>query len=287
MVGGLMDLEPTGFTSDVRFGIAQPVANQIISAKFGQAFGVAVSDFLYQAMFTDQQAAGVLPAACLNSDTGIPACVPLIGKAQMATIMSNNSTNAAYNLGAQFLVPSLGAPAMLHYARRVDTSGTQAGAQQYFLQNVCNGSSGVTVVPQGAAAGTPVGLNMTVYGMPTTGGARGVLNVANQYSIGILSGENGQAQNWKWVRVGGMNMADNATPNLSGANTATTLNGRNDYWFLSRIVRPNAAPAVAFWNSVITGFGAVPIGNTKGLFATTETAYTKGATTSCALPVSN
>jgi hypothetical protein len=286
-VGGLMDVEPNAFLASVRLGIPSPAANQIISARFNQSFGVAVSDFLYQAMFTDQQAAGKLPASCFATDTAKPECVPVIGKSQMATIMSVNSTNAAYNLGAQFLVPSLAAAAPLHYARRVDTSGTQAGAQEYFLGNVCNTTGQVGVVAQGAAAGTPVGANMIVYGLPTTGGARGVLNTAGQYSIAVLSAENGQAQNWKWVRVGGMNVAENAVPNLSGANTATSIDGRYDYWFTSRIVRPNAAPSTTFWTSVTTGFAAVPVGNTKGLFAITETNYTKGTATSCALPVSN
>jgi hypothetical protein len=286
-VGGLMDVEPNAFLPSVRANIAPAPVLQ--SANFAQTFGVAASDALYQAMFTQQLAAGKLPATCVASDTAKPECVPVIGKAQMATIMSSNSSNAAYAQGAAFLAPGLAAGTNLNYARRVDTSGTQAAAQQYFLGNVCSTGS-LTVVPVGAGTTGTVTNAITVFGFPTTGGVRTLLNTAGAYTIGIVSGENNQTgQTWKWLRVAGMQMAENAAPGTAQANTTTALDGRYDMWFLSRVVQPSAANAPggnALWNSIRTGFGAVPAGTTPGLFATSETNYTKG-TNACQPPASN
>jgi len=280
VVGGLSDVEPAGFLSTVRAGIANPPI--VASASFGQTFGVAVSPSLYTAMFNDQKAAGTLPSTCQVSDTAIPACVPVIGKAQMATIMSANTNNAWYSRGANFLAPSLPSGTAVTYGRRVDTSGTQAAAQQYFLGNVCNSTGSISVV----AGGTTVGA-VTVSNLSTTGNLRTLLNGGGNV-IGVLSGENNQAESWKWLRVGGMQIAENATPGTAGQNnTATALNGQYDYWFLSRVVRPNATAAANFWNSVVTGLGTVPAGTTPGLFRTNETTFSKGTLTSCKTVESN
>jgi len=267
VVGGLMDVEPTGFLSTVRTGVATPTT---VSANFAQAFGVAVSNDLYTAMFNDQLGTKVA-AGCAVTDTKKVECVPVIGKAQVVAIMSGVSTNDAYTKGAAFLAPSLTAGTPLTYARRVDTSGTQAAAQQYFLGNVCN-SAPVPVVGAGASAGA-----ITVTALPTTGGVRTALNAAG-HAIGVMSAENNQSgQSWKWVRVGGMNVAESAAPAESGVtftNTATAKDGSYDFWFVSRVARPTGNPTT-FWNKVIGGFAAVPAANTKGLFATSETAYSK------------
>jgi len=293
-IGGFMDLEPTGFTSDTRAGISL-TGITTASASFGQTFGVAVSSDLYAAMLADQLVSGAVAAGCTVTDTARPECVPVIGKAQMATIMSSDSGNDAYDKGANFLAPSLPNPTMLRYARRVDTSGTQAVAQQYFLGNVCNATGSASVVPEGAsfaAGGTAVGTAMTVYGTGSTGNARDVLKIASpNYAIAVMSLENAQNESWRWVRVGGMNAFTNAQPNLSGANTASTTDGRYDFWFLSRYVRPSAGTngtnANNFWASVVTGLGTVAAGTTKGLFRTNETSFSKGTANSCAVVKSN
>lgn len=282
VVGGLMDVEPTAFLQSVRSGITTPTS--VISAKFGQAFGVAVSGALYSAMFADQQSK--LGQGCTETAYSRPECVPVIGKAQMATIMAGGGGNAAYVKGANFLAPSqLAAGTQLTYARRVDTSGTQASAQQYFLGNVCN-TNGITVVGAGASAGA-----ITVTALPTTGGVRTLLNTAGSYVVGIMSGENNQSgQTWKWVRVGGMHMAESALPNdaaVTFSNTATALDGRYDYWFLSRVAKPNVTAVNNFWTAVINGFANVPVANTKGLFGVAETAYTRGTSSACQPITSN
>jgi hypothetical protein len=290
VVGGLMDVEPNGFLSTVRTGIATPAS--VVTAGFAQAFGVAVSNDLYAAMFADQQAAGKVAASCLVSDTAKAECVPVIGKAQMAAIMSSSSANDAYTKGAAFLAPSLASGTALTYARRVDTSGTQAAAQQYFLGNVCN-STPVPVV--GESAGLLGAI--TVQGQSGTGGVRNQLNGVTSagasigspnYSIGVMSAENNQASEtlsgvvvpttWKWVRVGGMNVAESAAPAEAGVtftNSATAKDGSYDFWFVSRIAQANATAPKTFWTAVKGAFAAVPANNTKGLFAASETNFTK------------
>ncbi len=271
-IGGLSDVEPTAFLGSVRGTLTIPGTQPM---SFGQTFGVAVSNDLYNAMFTDQ--ALLLGAGCSVTDTKKPECVPTIGKAQMASIMSGNTGSGAYTRGANFLAPSVVSGTTLTYARRVDTSGTQAAAQQYFLGNVCNVAP-IGVVPENGSAGAIV-----VQAQGSTGGVRTQLGLAG-FSIGVMSGENNQTgQTWKWVRVGGMNMAESAAPAEVGVaftNTATALSGQYDYWYQSRAVRPTGA-AATFWTSINTGFGAVAVNTTRGLFRTNETAFTRGGTNSC------
>ena len=271
-VGGLMDVEPNGFTSLVRTGLvpANLPGNQILNAGFSQTFGVAVSNDLYTSMFNDQVTK--LGMGCTLAMYNKPECVPVIGKAQMASIMSSAPGDAGAR-GANFLAPStIGFATPLIYARRVNTSGTQAAAQQYFLGNVCN-ASGLTVVPGGQS--TPA---LTVLNLGSTGNVRNQLGQAG-FSIGIMSGENNQAESWKWIRVGGMSMSESAQPadgSVTVSNTATALDGRYDYWFLSRVARAAAVPAVNFWTPVIAAIGNVPAGTTRGLFKSSETLFTKG-----------
>jgi len=269
-VGGLTDLEPNGFLPTVRAGIANVPGAQLLNAGFIQTFGVAVSNELYNAMYTAQ--AATLGVGCTGASYSRPECVPVIGKAQMASIMSGNTASDAYVRGANFLAPQLGNPTQLTYARRVNTSGTQAAAQQYFLGSVCN-TSPLTVVVGGGSANA-----ITVANFGSTGNVRTQLNGAG-FSIGIMSGENNQAETWKWIRVGGMQMAESALPadgSVTVTNTATAKNGTYDFWFLSRVARTAAVPAAEFWTPVVGAINAAPFTTTKGLFRATETNFTKG-----------
>jgi hypothetical protein len=136
-IGGFSDVQVDGFPSNVKdtvAGLDDAVANNTaIQVGVAQGFGVAASDALYSAMFTAQQTAGVIPGTCTVTDTANATCVPSISKGQMASIMSAKNTSLAKTQGAQFLASQLPANTELRYARRVDTSGTQASAQNYFL----------------------------------------------------------------------------------------------------------------------------------------------------------
>jgi hypothetical protein len=275
VVGGLMDVESEAWPATVTSGLTLPTLD---NAGVAQTFGVAVSNDLYTAMFNDQKTAGLLPSSCVVTDYRQPGCVPIIGKAQMASIMYDNEFNLAYSLGAQFLAPSLPANTVLTYARRADTSGTQAAAQLYFMGTKCS-LNPLPVVPQSAGL---LG-NINVQGQGSTGGVRTQLNLAGQYSIGVMSGENNQTgQSWKWVRVNGGNMSESALPADALAiapaaitNTKSAIAGGTDFWFETKIAVGPAAGATTFWTAVKAGLATVAPGTTKGLFNAAESAFSK------------
>lgn len=141
-VGGFSDVNYDAFTATTRATVANlddAVANNYTAlAGVAQGFGVAASDALWQAMYTAQRNAGTIPSSlCAAVPTATefanPLCAPSISKAQMASIMSSAGGSVAKTQGAQFLASQLGAGLELRYVRRVDTSGTQAAAQAYFL----------------------------------------------------------------------------------------------------------------------------------------------------------
>jgi hypothetical protein len=94
---------------------------------------------------------------------------------------------------------------------------------------------------------------------------RGRLNAAGVYALGVMSAENNQAESWRWLRVAGVPVGEDAVPGAAtNTNTSTAINGLYDFWYTLRIQRPTAAPVTAFWSSVVTGLGAAP--STVGLF---------------------
>lgn len=228
-IGGFSDVEYSGFAKNVKDtipGLDDAVAN-LTATNVGvvQGFGVAASDALYGAMFTAQQTAGFIPATCAVTDTAIPACVPSIGKGQMAAIMSNSTTSAGKTLGARFLAAQLPANTELRYVRRVDTSGTQASAQNYFL-GIGNMTSALAVVadPSNRVAGV-------------TAAPAGTCNAGDLRGPGFSDSEADTA----FVALGQLNLCDRKISNLrvlaapgtgdvrNELNKATILGGATNY----------------------------------------------------------
>lgn len=284
IVGGISDVDPSTFPPTV---IGNRTLFTATSVGVAQTFGVAASLPLYQKMFTAQQNAGTIPAACQVGDTGVPYCVPSIGKAQMATIMADNDFNAAYLKGVGFLSGIPGDEgAELRYIRRVDTSGTQASAQNYFLGLTCSRSAlavtpePTTIDPAGGTIANQLRNAIRVYAAAGTGNVRTELNKPGVFALGIVSGENNQTgQGWRWLRVGGAPMAENATPGAAGnTNSASLKDGRYDFYFEATYSGGNAAND-AFWATVSTALNtlAAPVGlvNSADLAA----GYNKGGRT--------
>jgi hypothetical protein len=313
-VGGLMDVQPVGFPSTVLAGFNAPTV--VTNVGIQQAFGVAVSTPLYTEIFNSQKSAGAatwdkpIPSSCLVTDTGNPSCVPSISKAQMAAVMSATDTNAAYSNGANFLASTLPTGTELRYIRRPDTSGTQASAQNYFLGNPCSAINLDVVAESTAneevdAVAPPAGFTATVdlkdvvigairvLVAPGTGNVRQELSKSviqdgsANYAIGVMSGENNQTTGnaFRWLRVQGAPMSENATPNSGQNNRNTVINGLYDFYFESVYVTPTTGTGVAanFWG---------PVGNTlktltaTGLVNSAAQLYTKGGN-SCQFSTSN
>lgn len=259
IVGGLLDLDPTGFPESV-IG-----ANQLFPATpvgVGQVFGVAVSDLLYGKLFTAQKAAGLLPASCAVTDIAQSYCVPSVSSAQMASVMVDNEFNAAYSKGVGFLTGNASDDGLeLRYARRVDNSGTQAVAQNYFLGLPCS-KNVLGVIAEPTSDDEVGGLKDSLKGAirvmaaPGTGDVRNELVKADKYVIGVVSGENVQAQTWKWVRVNGAAMGEDASP-TGNTNTANAKAGLYNFVFES-VYMGGSDAGNAFWATVAAELNALP-----------------------------
>jgi hypothetical protein len=288
LIGGLMDTSPDTWPSNVTAGLQLPAVD---NTGVAQSFGVGVSDLLYTAMFNYQKSAGgatiakPIPSTCAVTDTGRAECVPTVSKGQMATIMANNEFNAAYSNGVGFLAGPAFNGVELEYGRRADTSGTQASAQAYFLGLPCN-SAPLTIVDTPAVGGSNTIGAIKVFAHSGTGNLRTALNAA-VYGIGIMSGENNQSSSsWKWIRVQGAPMAENAKPGTAGiTNRDSVKNGSYDFFVESKVAVGAATGAANFWSAVTGSMStlAAPVGLMN---ASDLASYNKGNNT-CQFNISN
>jgi hypothetical protein len=263
IIGGISDVETSRFPA-ATIGSNVLAANTKLGA--AQVFGVGASSALYTKMFDAQKLSGHIPASCNVNDTAIKYCIPNIGKAQMATIMANNEFNAAYQKGLQFLTnDAADAGVELRYVRRVDTSGTQASAQNYFLGLPCSLSS-LTIVPEPTtidpAGGTIANAkieNIRVYGAGGTSNVRTELNKAGVFALGVVSGENNAVgDTWRWLRVDGAPIGENAVVGTAGnTNSNTQKDGSYSFYFEATYTGGNATND-GYWATIASAFGSLP-----------------------------
>jgi hypothetical protein len=274
-LGGFSDIEPNRFAP-------QTIGSNAVfwSGRVGlaQTFGVAASSALYAKLFDAQKAAGLIPAACTVDDTGQSYCIPNIAKAQMATIMANDEFNAAYRKGLGFLT---GVPddegVELRYLRgdtdtvaglRIphQTSGAQAAAQIYFLGTSCSRNA-LSVVDQPTSS-DPAGFSflpnaligaIRVVSIGNTDRVRRELNkrdidpgvpVVANYALAVLSGGNSQSwpdvQDWRWLRVDGAPIGENAVPGSPGnTNYRTMHDGSYSFYFDLTFTAANVSNYIA------------------------------------------
>jgi hypothetical protein len=193
------------------------------SANLLQAFGVAVSDDLYVALYK-AQVGTIIPASLCPAVTATAAdivaagygsstvtantlCQPSVSRAEMASVMTG--TTLAKNSGT--LVFNGLPNAKLTYCRRPVTSGTQQTAQNYFLTNpasasglpvfggdytLANSASKIESITNGVRyavfVGSGTGNTTDCLGgrnADSTPGANGTISAGPQYRIGIVSAE--------------------------------------------------------------------------------------------------
>jgi hypothetical protein len=197
------------------------------SANLLQAFGVAVSDDLYVALYKAQVGtiipASLCPAASaasadivaagyggtVGTTTYVPntLCQPSVSRAEMASVMNGTALVKASGT----LVFNGLASNKLTYCRRPVTSGTQQTAQNYFLTNpasgsglsvfggdytLLNASSKIESITNGVKyavfVGSGTGNTTDCLGgrnADTTPGTNGTVSAGPQYRIGIVSAE--------------------------------------------------------------------------------------------------
>lgn len=292
--GGFHDVNYDAFPETVKnaAGALPGTVTKDVDVGVAQGFGVAVSGALYTAMFNKQLGAEV-KTGCLVTDTNKPECVPSISKGDMVAIINANEFSAPKLSGAEFLGGAALAGQELRYVRRVDTSGTQAAAQTYFLALPCSSAAQAIIndpndtlnaVPPATSGPAATddeagGLKDALYNgifrvlaAPGTGDVRNELNktdldtvtpgVQPNYAIGVMSLENNQsAQTWKWIRVQEAFGGENATPASAGiTNDSGMKNGRYDFYEELKASYKNAA--APFWTALIAKMQtlAAPIG---------------------------
>lgn len=290
IVGGANDVEPSAFPDPT---IGTNILFPSTGVGIAQVFGVAASSALYTKMFNAQKTADMIPASCVVGNTNLSYCIPSISSPQMATIMADNPFNAAYAKGLGFLTNDAADEGVeLRYVRRVDTSGTQASAQNYFLGLPCS-KAPLSIVPEPTTDDEAGGLKdaligaVRVYAAGGTSDVRVELNKAGVHALGVMSGENnGTGQGWLWLRVNGVAIGENAVPGTAGnTNSNTMKNGSYNFYF--ETTYSGGTPAgETFWQVVSGKLNtlAAPVGLVNA--ADLGAGYTKGGLT-CAGSASN
>ncbi|MFY9513854.1 MAG: hypothetical protein WAQ05_23065 [Rubrivivax sp.] len=275
------DLEDDTYPGDGLTGTQ--LAQMRITPVVQTVFGVAVNNNLYAAMFAKQNLAAkkdASGAACTTASSD-ETCTPTIGYAEARSLFQGGESNWRLLVaGSDSKLDT-----QVNVCRRVNGSGTQAGANAGLLQFPCNGNSlapadyassssaapeavsqktaltesGLTMAQYadanmgGAAVGgaypaMPSG-TLFVFEGPGTGDVVTCLNRANNgggYAIGHVSKENAPGSNlWKHVRLEG-----------AAASRDNLKNGRYDYAFESTMQYLTSAynALTAQQRGFITGF---------------------------------
>ena len=285
-------------------------ANTVFNGGFaGQGFGVMVSESLYNAMMAKQVAEGRLPASaggvsCVAGNYTPGACQPSISKEEYTAVIDANNFNYVAN-GALS-----GDAGVINLCRRVETSGTQASSNVYFLNNSCGNASPTfgfkapktvdlgsgTAVAFDSSNGDKVTGNYDDFGGAFglfegsgTGDARNcvirrnggknpndVVDALGTYAIGWISLENAPASGWKYVKL------DGVSPNAVQVALANDTDTVADGWMADSTQRLNvvrgyydAAPELEMLWPSSTGFGTF-LTTLKNTFADPAAVNTRG-----------
>lgn len=195
-----------------------------------QGFGVAVNVPLYQALIAREVAANRMASTCTTSETFGATyvlsadCQPSLSSAQYTALMTGTITTANALLGSTTDTKTIA------LNRRVNTSGTQAAAEAFFVgRALVNAKLNPTTTdgylnPLGGTAGTPaVAGDLTVNTWSTTDNVMDAIrNEATNYALGVISLDKGfdlnKANALKgalWVKLDGI--SPNLSKNSSGA----------------------------------------------------------------------
>lgn len=203
--------------------VAQTAGNTYVAdvtTGSAQGFGVVVSPALYTLLQADQGTAGV----------------PSLSKSQYASLMTG--TAGFWNT----LLPNGTAHAALPLtmARRSLSSGTQASAELFFLENPCaTGAVGgsASAIP-GTAAGQSFADGTDTLIVKQEASSDAVLSDASSataYVIGVVSLENAQpASSWKFVAIDGVHPGAANAPEFQKTNL---LNGKYAFAYETVLVK--------------------------------------------------
>lgn len=217
----LSDVKATEFASGVLMsgaGYLSP-SSLTVAAVGLQGFGVVANDNMYKALQEQNIADGRLPATCTVGDA-TAACQPTINSADYASLVSvGGLTKSAADLVPDATTYNAG---QITVCRRVDTSGTQASSNIFFLNNVC-GTKGFG----GSAAPAYNSDYSWVIENSETADVKACVNNAADLRLGVVSLENvpvAGTDTYKFVKI------DGVSPNYTAAGVADAkqkVNTRN------------------------------------------------------------
>jgi hypothetical protein len=258
---------PTGGISDTEPGLSSPAPsatavglNMTVSPTLDIVFGVPVTTNLYRALQIAQF--GVASSCATDTDPtaadsrDLPTCVPSLTRAQVSGIYSQalfdwNSVVRNSDGTVLGLVPGVTAPTdtSIRICRRVAASGTQAGAEAYFLKKRCvDGAPAFAPPDDGSTENDTVNkpvnfVTGTVHAGPSSGDVRSCLQTAQTggyWAAGVLSTEvtasnlSAAGDSFRFVALGGY------APTL-----ANVANSRYDYFTSNVVTRTKNAVAGA------------------------------------------
>lgn len=267
-VGGISDVEGSLFPAVIGGGdVSSKGVDSAVG--IGQVFGVVVSRPLYRAMQVAQSIAANTDLLDPNFD---PANAPSITKAQYTSIISVGGT---YQTDWSPIVGAAGVGKKMIVARRVQTSGTQASSNAFFLHNPCSTAVAANLNPEVATSTA----TLEVFEGSGTGNVKTRITTATnaasstnqEYAIGVISAENdwraesstGGQNGYRFVKVEGIHPEAGDTANAR----LTTTNAAYPFHIEAHSFVANTAPV---------GFGSLIVGQIAA-------ALTNPPSTSCAV----
>lgn len=220
-VMALSDVKATEFAAGVLgsgAGYLSPSALTVVPVGL-QGFGIVANDNMYKALQEQNIADGRLPATCTVGDA-TSACQPTVNSSDYASLVSvAGGTKSAADLVPNATTYNAG---QIVACRRVDTSGTQASSNIFFLNNVC-GSKGYL----GAESPAYNADYSWVIENSETADVKACVNNAADLRLGVVSLENvpvAGTDSYKFVKI------DGVSPNYTAAGAADAkqkVNTRN------------------------------------------------------------
>lgn len=260
-VGGFSDVEAALFPASIGGGNVASFGTEA-DANIGQAFGVVVSIPLYRAMQANQ---GVTPAQIALDTTFDPALAPSISKAQYTSIITGT-----YQTDWSPIVGAAGAGKNIILHRRIQTSGTQASSNAFFLANPCSAGTNASLTPSvvGDSTSTFVvvensGTGNVKSGITTASNASAATN--NEFAIGVMSVEN----DWRLETAASVNgyrfiKIDNVHPETGDVTNARSTSVNGLYGFHMELK--------SFVANTASGFGATIIPSISAALAAPQAA---------------
>jgi hypothetical protein len=249
-VGGFADVEGSLFPSLIGGGDVSAVGTDS-AANIGQVFGVVVSKPLYRAMQVAQGIAANTDALDPSFD---PANAPSITKAQYVSIIAQGGT---YQTDWSPIVGAAGTGKKVVLARRVQTSGSQASSNAFFLANPCASGVLANLNPATAADSSAT---LEVFEGSGTGNVKTRITTASNsagtdnFAIGVVSAENdwriesatGGQNGYRFIKIDGVHPEAGDTANAR----VTATSGAYPFHMEMHNFVANSA----------TGFGAAVVG---------------------------